>query len=669
MRFIDLISVKLTFYLIIGILLGYWLDINWMVSAAALIGFATILLIRFNLQKRHAFPWFGLVAFLTTMALGAFVCTMAKGNSIQSHFSKQRITTSEIWHLKVHEVLKPTPYSNRYFAKVKSRAGNQASGSLLLSVNKDSSTTLVMDEIVAVRAKATKIEEPLNPHQFDYQAYLEKKGINYQIRVPPHQIHSLFREPSTLRGFASRFREHIITQLGKSDFGEDELAVVQALLLGQRNDISESTWDDYRNAGAVHILAVSGLHVGILLLILQFFLRPLERLPKGKTMKLVLILMLLWTFAFIAGLSPSVVRAVTMFSFIAYALYLNRPTNTFNIIALSMFFILLIEPLFLFEVGFQMSYAAVFSIVWIYPKLQQFWSPSNWLGRYFWQLLSVSIAAQVGVLPISLYYFHQFPALFFISNLIVVPFLGIIIALGVLVLFLSLSKMVPEVVFTVYNALIKTMNSIIGWVAQQEAFVFKNIPFDTVQLILAYLMIFGLVFSLTKPKFKNIALLLGAVVLFSGWGIYQQHLQAQKEQLLFAHQTKNSVLLHQTGTKLNVYAHNASQAKRIVNAIQVGERITELTNNPLQNSYFINGKYVLILDSLGVYLSPKHVDYLILTQSPKVNLERVIDSVRPSQIIADGSNFLSYIKRWEATCAKKKLPFHYTGEKGAFYFK
>ena len=254
------------------------------------------------------------------------------------------------------------------------------------------------------------------------------------------------------------------------------MGIIQALLLGQRNSISTETYDNYKDAGAVHILAVSGLHIGILLLLLQFLFRPLEILPKGRTIKLVVIVLLLWCFAFLAGLSASVVRAVTMFSFVAYALYLNRPSNTFNILALSMFFILLLfNPMLLFQVGFQMSYAAVFSIVWIYPMLQRFWTPKNSVLQKIWQLLSVSIAAQLGVLPISLFYFHQFPGLFFISNLLIVPFLGLLLGMGILVMVLALLDILPDFLVLWYNRIISLMNSVVEWVAQQEAFIFKNI--------------------------------------------------------------------------------------------------------------------------------------------------------------------------------------------------
>src|SRR5690606_28077758 len=287
--------------------------------------------------------------------------------------------------------------------QIVSADGVTASGKLLFSLSVDSTLgKLQVDDEFWVHAKPDGIRPPLNPHQFNYREYLEKQGIYHQIRSDFASITIEKNASPTLLGRASSFREHIISKLRRENFGSEELAVIQALLLGQRDDISEHTYNNYKNAGAIHILAVSGLHVGILLFLLEFLFSPLERLPKGKTLKLILIVLLLWSYAFIAGLSPSIVRAVTMFSFVAYSLYLNRPTNSFNIIALSMLFILMVKPLFLFQVGFQMSYAAVFAIVWSYPKLQRFWFPENIIIRKTWQLLSVSLAAQLGVLPISL---------------------------------------------------------------------------------------------------------------------------------------------------------------------------------------------------------------------------------------------------------------------------
>ena len=143
---------------------------------------------------------------------------------------------------------------------------------------------------------------------------------------------------------------------------------------------------------------------------------------------------ILWSFAIISGLSASVVRAVTMFTAIVVATSFKRQTNTFQVLVVSMFFLLICKPHFLFDVGFQLSYTAVFAIVWLQPLWKQLWNPQSWFLKQFWSLLTVSLSAQLGVLPLSLHYFHQFPGLFFVANLTIIPVLGIILILGIRIL-------------------------------------------------------------------------------------------------------------------------------------------------------------------------------------------------------------------------------------------
>lgn len=323
----------------------------------------------------------------------------------------------------------------------------------------------------------------------------------------------------------------------------------------------------------------------------------------------------------------------------------------------------------LFDVGFQMSYAAVFAIVWIYPLFQKFWYPKNWAVRYVWQLLSVSIAAQVGVLPISLYYFHQFPGLFFISNLLVIPFLGLILGFGIIIIFLILLDITPEFLIGFYNSMISLMNAVIGWVAQQETFIFKDISFDAVQMTLVYCLCIASIWVFTKPKFKHLAATLACIMGLQFWSLYLQHTIKQKEGFFIGHQTKNSLLVFQKGNELRLFSTDTISSKRIATNYEVAERIKHTSYQPVQNAYKIKDKKLLVIDSLGAYgVDQRPIEYLLLTQSPKINLERLIDSIQPKLLIADGSNYLSYIDRWRQTCANKKLPFHYTGEKGAFYF-
>lgn len=619
-------------------------------------------------QTRDGFPFFELFTAFFGIGLGVFVVGMATF-PVNSYRIDHDLNLESTWHLKITERLKPNPFSQKYVAEVIALDTESASGKILLILPSDSTDkSFKVDDELLILAKPETVPPPLNPHQFDYKRYLEKQGIHHQILANKKVLVPIEHPSQTLLGVASSFREHIIAQLKKHDFGVQEVGVIQALLLGQRDDISEDTYNNYINAGAVHILAVSGLHVGILLLLLQFLLSPLERLRSGKTLKLVIIVTLLWAYAFIAGLSPSIIRAVTMFSFLAYAMHLNRPTNSFNIIALSMLFILLVKPLFLFQVGFQMSYAAVFAIVWIYPKMQRFWYPDNYFLQKIWQLLSVSVAAQLGVLPISLFYFHQFPALFFVANLLIIPFLGLILGFGILVIFLALMDALPATLVLVYDQIIKLMNATVGWVAHQEEFIFKDIPFDAVQLVLGYVVVFALVVFLSRPKWKLAMILLLGFIGFQGWNLWNQVQIQKKETLILTHRSRNTVLLHQMGSSLQIYAADSLNLGSLTKDYSIAERVKNSRVEPLKNYYSINQQTLYVMGSLALYPPTSKIDYLLLTQSPKVNLERVLDSLRPKMVLADGSNYKSVVKRWEKTCKQKEIPFHYTGEKGFYVF-
>lgn len=480
MKLLAFIPIKLTLLLILGILIGRYIFIDQTCLLASTASLLVLLAILFIFEKKTNSILFGLVTALTVISLGAYNYSKAQPIHHLTHYSTLKIEDPKLWTLKINEVLKSNLFSNRYIARVKGVADTSVTGLILVNIPLDSTNQkLKVDDEIMVFSKAESIKPPLNPYQFNYKNYLENLGVYHQIRTTPTHFIKNDNATITIVGTASSARNHIISKLRQANFGSDELGVIQALLLGQRADISAETYSDYQKAGAVHILAVSGLHIGILLVLIQFFLRPLKYLPRGRTLVLICSVVFIWGYAFVAGMSPSITRATTMFTFVAYALYLNRPSNSFNILALSVLFILLfINPNLLFQVGFQMSYAAVFAILWIFPLLQKFWFPKNKIVRYFWQLLCVSIAAQIGVLPISLFYFHQFPGLFFISNLLIIPALGMILGVGILIIFLALIDWLPSQIVWAYNEVIGQINGLIAWVAQQERFIFQSVSFD-----------------------------------------------------------------------------------------------------------------------------------------------------------------------------------------------
>lgn len=662
--------IKLTVCFVAGIWYGFYHAANWLVLLIAL---CSCLVVLYALYRKNTYPTvFGSSVFITAFLAGWFNTVSQKPTNRAMHYT-HHIQAPEVEYLlqfKVRQTLKPTSLYHRYRVVLLTLNGATVSGNLLVNVEKAGAySPLQIDGIYTTKTQLAAVSAPPNPHQFNYKKYLERQGIYRQVFLSPSGYYILTEKVSSLYGYAAHWRAKINNALQRNGFAGDELAVVNALLLGQQQDISEEVYQNYSKAGAIHILAVSGLHVSIFVVILNVLLAPLERLKKGRLVKLIIMVALLWLFALIAGLSASVVRSVAMFSFIAWAMHLRRVTHIYNILAISMFFLLLSKPSFLLDVGFQLSYAAVFSIVWLQPMLYRWWLPRFKAADFFWKILTVTLAAQVGVAPITLYYFHQFPGLFFVSNLIIIPFVGIILGAGLLLVVLALIDWLPAFLAEGYRFLIYWMNGFVDWVADRESFLFDDIPFDEKWLLALYVLLVLGVMVGRKPVFSRIACFLIAILLLQGILISDRYNTAKTYRLIVFHKNRQTLIGEQKGAQFTVYAAEKSvSGDRMVRGYITAERIGTVAEKPLQNLYCTpNGKLLLHIDSLGIYNIPRlRADYVLLSHAPKINLERVLAFLKPTLVIADGSNYKSDIARWKKSCEKQRIPFYATGEKGAY---
>jgi competence protein ComEC len=587
-----------------------------------------------------------------------------------NYFEKHLKNTSKVI-LAIDKVLKPGNYHHKYVADVVQLDSKKTTGHVLLNIEKDSTSLLFhTGDLVFLKNKFQDIKSSLNPHQFNYKHYLKKQGINQQVYITHQEILLLDESKVSLLRFIDAFRVKIQKSLRRYHFTDDELAVMNALLLGQRQEISKQLSDNYSKAGAIHILAVSGLHVGVILLILSFILKPLERVNNGKLIKLVLVILSLWFFAILAGLSASVIRAVTMFSAIALGQFFNKRNAVEHSLIFSMFIILLWKPLFLFDVGFQLSYTAVFGIIWIQPVLYQLWKPNFFIVDKGWQLITVSVAAQLGVLPISLFYFHQFPALFFISNLIIIPFLGVILGLGLVVLVLSYESILPLFLEGFYGDVISILNKVVAFVARQESFLFSEISFSALKMIFSYLLIISGFQLFLKLNTKRCFLFFGSILAFQCVLILEKYTIAQKSEFIVFHKSKNSIIGIRKGSSFELYhsmdSLQISSQKLLIN-YKVGENISSQNYHKLSNLMYYDKQVVLIIDKDGLYdIKELNNPIVLLRQSPKINLQRLVKKLKPAIIIADGSNYKSYIENWKTTCKNFKTPFWTTYNQGAY---
>ncbi len=658
----------------LGILVAdyFELDFNLVLSSTIAVAFILSIYWFFLKSKFDKNIYFGILTYFTLIGIGTLAYTIQDETLNTNHYTNlsdsKRAFESVTFQIKKR--LKPDAYNNKYIVTVNSYNSKEASGKLLINIQKDSlAKTLNVDDVFFTSASLQKIQKPLNPHQFDYAKYLELKQVYRQLYLKPSELLLVSDSKSTIYSFADALRKNINSKLIEAGFKDESLSIINALLLGQKQTIDKTIYNNYVNSGTIHILAVSGLHVGIILLILNFIFQPLLYLKYGRFLRPFIIVILLWCFAVIAGLSPSVTRAVAMFSIISVAMHLKRPTNIYNTLVISAFLILLFKPTFLFEVGFQMSYLAVLGIVSVQPIIYKLWKPKSYVTDKFWQIFTVTLAAQAGVVPISLFYFHQFPGLFFISNLVVIPFLGLILGFGILIIILALLNILPDFMVVAYSFIIDSLNGFIGWVAQFEDFLFRDIPFTLLQVIFAYLIVIALVQVYKYRNFKWVTLSLIAVIGFQSVLFFNKYSNQNAAFVIF-NKSRYSLIGQKHNSELSIH-HNLDSVKlktdNVIKNYNVGENIKHVKLDHLQSVYQYKNNTILVIDSLGIYngvsFQPK---YILLRNSPKLNLNRVLDSLKPKEVIADASNYKSYIKRWKATCKNKKIPFHQTSEKGAF---
>jgi len=674
MKVLDFPLIKITGCFVLGLICAHFTKPPFLFTISSLlVGLFVLLFLFFSSKKRKMLnPFFGIATLVVSFLIGTFTFVSNNQTLRPNHYSHHlSVATKESTiEISIKEKLKNTASNDRYVADVISLNKQKSYGKIILNIRKDTVVpTIDIGTHLKVNGYLYPNREANNPNQFDFGNYLENQQIYAQVYTDASDIKIGTVADKTVAYYASRFRNKIIRNLERNHFNRKELSVVVALLLGQQQDISPDVVRDYQYAGAVHVLSVSGLHVGFILLFITFLLKPFSNTPRASLFKLLIVLLALWSFGIVAGLAPSVVRSVTMFSFVAVGMFLRRSINIYNTLAVSILVILLFQPSFLFDIGFQLSYVALFFIVWLQPLLSSLWSPKNKILTYLWDIITVSFAAQIGTFPISIYYFHQFPGLFFVTNLVILPGMSIILALGVVVMMLAAFDVIIMPLLKVLEGSIWLLNKIIAWVASFEDFIFRDIPLNIYMMWSCYILIFSFIIWFKKPTYQKLVVGLCAVIVLQ-LVTFQAKYVSQKENELIVFYKKGATLITERHSNKVVLYSNDSLLKNIDNNLVLKSYVvanfcTIANQKHLSNTLFFNNKKILIMDATATYTKEKP-DVLILVNSPKINLERLFKVWKPQQVVVDGSNFKTYCKAWQITCAKQNIPFHDTAEMGYY---
>ena len=336
---------------------------------------------------------------------------------------------------------------------------------------------------------------------FDYAQYLTMQRVSGTVYLPQEQWSRVGESRPTLRERMIRLRHHLQVRYMHAVFRDDALGVLTALTLGDKRMLSDEVRATYTDAGAAHVLALSGLHVGIIYAMLSFIIQGVIRRRSMRWLRELIIIAVLWLFAMLVGMSASVVRAVGMYTLYALARWVSRDSRPTHVLTLAALTMLLIRPFYLFDIGFQLSYMAMLSILWLEPRIEQLFArhtPPR-IPAYLIGILCMSLAAQIGTFPLSLYHFGTFPTYFLLTNLLVVPLLSLLLPLSFLWWMLTLlCAPVSIPLGQLLQQLIQWLNLCLSHIGQWPGAVLHVADFNALSLLFTYLLILFVVLFIVK---------------------------------------------------------------------------------------------------------------------------------------------------------------------------
>ena len=391
----------------------------------------------------------------------------------------------------------------------------------------------------------SKAPEPIrnngNPYEFDYKKYLSRKKIYRRVYLTQNDWKLTPIQKRSVKTVAENTREKLLQIYREKNLGTTETEILSALTLGYKRGLDPETKQTFSAAGAMHVLAVSGLHVGIIFGIFTLIFGFLQKHKFGKYSFVLLGVSLLWAYAFITGLSPSVMRAAAMFSLVCIAGNIHRQTNIYNTLTVSAFLLLLLNPNNLFEVGFQLSYAAVFGIVYLQPKIAGLIVVNTKVGKFFWTLLTVSIAAQIATFPLAAYYFNQFPLYFWLSNLVVIPAVFVLISLGIALLLFSSVPMLSSLVAFLTGWAVKLVYFFLEWI-EHLPFAVQNISLSKSNLFFVVTFLLFTLLFIERKRIQYMKLMLFVLILLAGSNLAFHYKQMNNSELIVYNNSSNTVV-------------------------------------------------------------------------------------------------------------------------------
>lgn len=658
---------RITLALIAGIVLGKYVSIpQWLLGLCSS-GFLITWLLINQLSSQDYFNkrWIsGLAVLLVFTCVGIAIFQMSTHPKIQ---------------IQSKVLLLETPIK-----KANSYQATAAMGETILLIYFNPSTNIHLLKAgtsIQLLKKPIPISNANNPGGFNFKEYAASQKIFHQVYLTPSTFKILDHTPLPLStSLLNKAKDYVLNTLEKYIQLSKERSVAEALLIGYKKNLDKELMNAYSNTGVIHIIAISGLHLGMIYALLLWLFKPMNRLKKLQWLKRGIILLILWGFTLLTGAGASVLRAAVMFSFLILGDQLNRPNQIMNTLAASAFCLLLLNPLFLWDIGFQLSYAAVIGIIVFSKPIEKCLYLENKILRHCWQLCSVTIAAQLLTLPMLLYYFNSFPNLFLFTNFIAVPISGLILYLLIGLLAIAPLSFLAKPIGSITEWLIVQLNGFIQNSASLPFALTEYIQVSLLQTICLYLFILFLAYFIAEKKMAALFAACLGLIAFIAIRSLSISVYKQQQKIMVYHAPKYTSIDIFEGLGHRYIGNPALERNSILKNNYLSPTRTlyragnslSYTKTYIKESFIIGpNKTVLLIHPRllfpDLYMVPK-VDLIVVSGVKTLSLSTIAVLYPKVVLVFDSSNPLWKIQLWKKEAERLHLRHHSVPEQGAFEF-
>ncbi|HOK38017.1 MAG TPA: ComEC/Rec2 family competence protein [Bacteroidales bacterium] len=694
-RKIPLLRIFIPF--IIGIIIQTKFSFNFKTIFIFFIPVLVLFFLTAYFYSRKFITITGLIISIFFLSFGiAYTSVFSSKDNINLSDYKGGYIVAEILEMP-KERLRNVSFTVRMLAINSDKNWLEAEGKILLYLEKnEKSLSLKPGDKIIFTPDFSEIKNNGNPEEFDLKQYLTYNLILSSDFLSSDEWQKIDSDlPIRTKQKFLRFRDQLIEILKDVGLNNDELAVASALTLGYKDKINDSLKRSYSSSGAMHILAVSGLHVGIIYGIIVFLL-SLFKLNNLKLVKFIIVVSSVWFYALLAGGSPSITRAALMISVFSLGETISKHSNSINSLLLAAFIILLIKPFTLFDLGFQFSFVAVLGILLFYTRIYELFSIRNKILDKIWSLTAVSIAAQLATFPLGLYYFNQFSNYFLITNYCLIPLATIAIWLTLAVFVFYVLGFGTITIGKILAFIVKLMNNVVVGIESLPFSVTKDVFIDEIKLALIYLILLSFfIFFFLSKEYRHLVWLIVFLIIYNIVGLVEQH-SLNRQKHIVVYNIDRSTAINLIDGRRNVMFANLSGLKKtnvekiaknfwMSKGVQTEKYINLDSGLPSMLGNIINAgedifyknkfigfydKRIFVLDKDFLFDSKNTsriaVDYIIISDNPDIDFEKLQNRFEFEMLVIDSSNSLDNINKWVAMNKKFGFKLHIVPIQGAF---